>query len=71
MVGMIDDPKAGVPTWLRAQAERRGLTRALALVPVLSRPALVRAGQSMPSVPTGAVTEPADAFVPDAHRDET
>jgi hypothetical protein len=68
---MTDDPKADVPAWLRILAERRGLTRALARVPALARPALVRAGQPLPPVPTGAITEPAGAFAPDAHRDAT
>jgi hypothetical protein len=68
---MTDDPLADVPAWLRILAERRGLTRALALVPALSRPSLERAAQPLPPVPTGAVTEPAGAFAPDAYRDET
>jgi hypothetical protein len=68
---MTDDPKADVPAWIRALAERSGLTRALALVPALARPALERAGQPLPPVPAGAVTEPAGAFAPDAYRDET
>jgi hypothetical protein len=68
---MTDDPLADVPTWVRILAERRGLTCALALVPALSRPALERAGQPLPPVSAGAVTEPAAAFAPDAYRDET
>jgi len=66
---MADEPQA--PDWLRLMAERRGLTRALALVPALSRPALERAAQSLPPPPTGATTEPAGGIAFGAHRGET
>ena len=52
-------------------AERRGLTRALALTPALSRPALERAALPLPPPPTGAATEPAGWTAPEVNRDET
>ena len=68
---MADNPLTEAPEWLRIMAERRGVTRALALVPALSRAALERAAQPLPPPPTGATTEPAGGLAPDAHRDET
>jgi hypothetical protein len=68
---MADDPLTETPAWLRILAERRGLTRALALVPALSRPALLRAGQPLPAPPTGATTEPAGIVAPETNRSET
>jgi hypothetical protein len=68
---MADDPLTEAPEWLRIIAERRGLTRALALAPALSRPALERAAQPLPPPPTGATTEPAGGIAPGAHRGET
>jgi hypothetical protein len=56
---MADDPLTEAPDWLRIIAERRGITRALALVPARSRSALERAVQPLPPPPTGATTEPA------------
>jgi hypothetical protein len=51
-------------------AERRGLTRALALTPARFRPALERAAQALPLPPGGAAAEPAAVFQPDAERGE-
>lgn len=68
---MADDPLTEAPEWLRIIAERRGLTRALALAPALSRPALKRAALPLPPPPTGAATEPAGWIAPAANRDET
>jgi hypothetical protein len=68
---MADDPLTEVPDWLCNIAERRGLTRAFALVPALSLPALERAAQPLPPPPTGATTEPASGIAPGAYRGET
>jgi hypothetical protein len=67
---MADDPLTEAPEWVRIVAERRGLARALALVPTLWRPALERAAQPLPPPPTGATTEPARGLAPDPLRDE-
>jgi len=66
---MADEPEA--PDWLRLIAECRGVTRALALTPALSRPALERAAMPLPPPPTGAATEPAGWIAPEAKWDET
>jgi hypothetical protein len=68
---MADELLTEAPEWLRLMAERRGLTRALALAPALSRPALERAVLPLPPPPTGATTEPAGGIAPDANRDKT
>lgn len=47
------------------------MTRALALTPALSRPALERAAMPLPPPPTGAATEPAGWIAPEAKWDET
>jgi hypothetical protein len=51
-------------------AERRGLTRALALTPARFRPALERAAQALPPPPGGPTTEPAAVFRPDSDRND-
>jgi hypothetical protein len=67
---MADDPVTKAPEWLRIMAERRRLTRALALVPALSRPGLERAGLPLPAPPTGATAEPAGIVAPETNRSE-
>ncbi len=66
---MADQPQ--IPEWLRLMAERRGLTRALALTPAFARPALERAALPLLPESTGAATEPAGWIAPEATRDET
>jgi len=67
---MADGPRTEAPEWLRIIAEQRGLTRALALTPARSRPALERAAQALPPPPGGTATEPAAGFRPGADRDQ-
>jgi len=68
---MTNDPLTEASEWLYIIAEQRGLMRALALTPALSRPALERAAQSLPPPPTGAITEPAGWIASETHRGET
>jgi hypothetical protein len=68
---MADDPLTDAREWVRIVAERRGLTRALALVPALWRPALERAAQPLPPPPAGATTEPACGIASDLARGKT
>jgi hypothetical protein len=68
---MAHDPLTAAPEWLRIMAERRGLTRALALVPALSRPALEQAAQPLPPPPTGPTTEPAVEIARETYRGDT